>query len=103
MTSQADSFSTRLLLPLVLLAALLFGTPTAHAEPAIDAVPIVNINQAGAEELAEALTGVGISKARAIVEDRQANGPFDSAEALARVRGIGPTTVDNNRDRIRVN
>ena len=91
----------KLLLSLVLLASLAFAPLNAVAEPAIDANPVVNINQAGAEELAEALHGVGINKARAIVEDRAENGPFDSPEALARVRGIGDTTVSNNRQRIR--
>ena len=93
----------RFLLPLVLLFTLLLHAPLIQAEPAINATPVVNINQAGAEELAEALHGVGISRARAIVKDREANGPYDSPEALTRVRGIGPSTIENNRDRIRLN
>lgn len=49
---------------------------------------LVNINFAGIEEL-DALPGVGPSTASAIVEDREANGPFASIEDLMRVSGIG--------------
>lgn len=48
----------------------------------------VNINTAGVEEL-DGLPGIGPSTAQAIVEDRQANGPFASVEDLMRVSGIG--------------
>lgn len=75
---------------------------TFAAEPALDATPIVNINTAGAEELSEALTGIGISRAQAIVESRERMGPFQSAEDLARVKGVGQATVERNRDRIRL-
>lgn len=60
----------------------------------------VNINTASAEQLAEELDGVGLSKARAIVAHRNANGPFASAEALAEVKGIGERTVALNVDNI---
>lgn len=49
---------------------------------------VVNINTAGIEEL-DALPGVGEATARAIVEDREANGPFTAPEDLMRVSGIG--------------
>lgn len=48
----------------------------------------VNINTAGVEELDE-LPGVGEATARAIVEDREQNGPFSTPEDLMRVSGIG--------------
>ncbi len=50
--------------------------------------PLVNINTATEEELDE-LPGVGESTARAIVEDRERNGPFALPEDLMRVSGIG--------------
>jgi competence protein ComEA len=62
----------------------------------------VDINRASASELAAALNGVGESKAQAIVEHRNQNGPFKSAEQLAEVRGIGLKTVEKNIDRIEV-
>ena len=55
---------------------------------ALDAPQLVNINSAGADEL-DALPGVGPATARAIVEDREANGPFAMPEDLMRVSGIG--------------
>ncbi|WOS42179.1 ComEA family DNA-binding protein [Xanthomonas rydalmerensis] len=62
----------------------------------------VNINSAGAEEIDQVLVNVGASKAQAIVDYRQAHGPFKSAEELALVKGIGLKTVERNRDRIEV-
>ncbi|MDM8270391.1 ComEA family DNA-binding protein [Thermophilibacter provencensis] len=52
-----------------------------------DSAPI-NINTADVATLDE-LPGVGESTARAIVEDREANGPFTAPEDLMRVSGIG--------------
>lgn len=49
---------------------------------------LVNINTAGVEEL-QTLRGVGEVTARAIVEDREQNGPFETPEDLMRVSGIG--------------
>jgi competence protein ComEA len=60
----------------------------------------VNINQASAEEIADLLIGIGLQKAQAIVEYRQQNGEFKSADELAEVKGIGTAIVDKNRDRI---
>lgn len=60
----------------------------------------VDVNTASAEQLAEALTGVGPAKAEAIIEYRQANGGFEHIDELVNVKGIGLRTVDRNRDRI---
>lgn len=60
----------------------------------------VDINTATAEQLAEALNGVGMAKAQAIVEYREQNGGFEHIDELVNVRGIGLRTVDRNRDRI---
>lgn len=49
---------------------------------------LVNINTADATALDE-LPGVGPATAAAIIEDREANGPFVSPEDLMRVSGIG--------------
>lgn len=53
----------------------------------------IDPNTASEEEL-DRLPGVGASKARRIIEDRKANGPFASPEDLARVSGIGAGSVD---------
>ncbi|MDQ2069188.1 helix-hairpin-helix domain-containing protein [Natronospira bacteriovora] len=62
----------------------------------------ININEASAEEMAEALTGVGQARAEAIVEFREEHGRFMSADDLALVSGVGEVTVERNRERIRV-
>lgn len=58
----------------------------------------VNINTASAEELAAALNGVGMPRAQAIIDHREANGPFSSVDQLVDVKGIGPKLVERNRD-----
>ena len=60
----------------------------------------VNINTADAKTLAKELDGVGLEKAKAIVEFREKNGLFRSADDLLKVVGIGPATVERNRARI---
>lgn len=60
----------------------------------------VDVNTASAEQLAEALTGVGPAKAEAIVAYRQKNGEFEHIDELVNVKGIGLRTVDRNRDRL---
>lgn len=62
----------------------------------------VDINTADAQTISEALDGVGIIKAEAIVEYREKHGPFKSAEDLSLVKGIGDRTVELNRANIKV-
>nr|WP_152025403.1 ComEA family DNA-binding protein [Congregibacter litoralis] len=63
---------------------------------------VVNINSATALELAEGLTGIGGSKAEAIVRYREEFGPFESIDELSEVTGIGAATVERNRQRLRL-
>ena len=58
----------------------------------------VNINTASAEEIAEAVKGIGITKAKAIVEYREQHGTFQSLDELIEVKGIGEKTLEKNRD-----
>lgn len=60
---------------------------------------LVNINLATAEEL-QTLSGVGEATAAAIIEDREANGPFTSPEDLMRVSGIGEKKYSKVKDHI---
>ena len=60
----------------------------------------VNVNTADAETISAELTGVGLSRARAIVEYRKQHGPFKSATELLNVKGIGERTLEMNRDNI---
>lgn len=84
---------TRFVAPLIL--GLAFSVASMAATP-------VNINSADAPMLAKSLDGVGISKAKAIVEYRKAHGPFKNASQLARVKGIGTHTIEHNQDAIKV-
>lgn len=74
----------------------------ALAAPAFAGSP-VDINRADAQTLADALDGVGLAKAKTIVDYRQAHGPFKSADQLTEVKGIGARTVERNRANILLN
>ncbi len=60
----------------------------------------VNVNSAGVEELA-ALPGIGQSKARAIIEERERL-PFGSVDDLERVSGIGEKTLEVLREHVTI-
>ena len=62
----------------------------------------VDINTADAETISAELSGIGLAKARAIVEYREKHGPFASPEDLSLVKGIGERTVEKNRADIKV-
>ena len=62
----------------------------------------VDINSADVETISAELKGVGLSKARAIVEYRKKHGPFRSADDLSLVKGIGERTVELNRTDIKI-
>ena len=62
----------------------------------------VNINSADAKTLAKELDGIGPAKAQAIVDYRQKNGSFKTADDLLKVEGIGAKVLEQNRDNIRV-
>jgi competence protein ComEA len=62
----------------------------------------VNVNTADAETISAELKGVGLAKARAIVEYRDKHGPFQAVEDLTLVSGIGERTLEENREDIRL-
>lgn len=76
-----------------LMAAMLLA-PAAIAGP-------VNVNTADARTLARELDGVGMAKAEAIIAYRQKNGPFRSADDLAKVKGLGKKTIEQNKANFR--
>ena len=59
----------------------------------------INLNTASAGELT-ALKGIGEKKAQAIIDHREKQGKFTSVDQLADVSGIGPATLEANRDMI---
>lgn len=78
---------------LALLAALILSLPV-FAGP-------VNVNTADAKTIARELTGIGLSRAQAIVDYREKNGPFKSPDDLAKVKGVGMKVVEQNRANIK--
>lgn len=66
----------------------------------VESIGKVNINSADADALADVLHQIGEKKAAAIVEWRNANGPFTTKEQLMEVKGIGEATLKANADRI---
>jgi competence protein ComEA len=62
----------------------------------------VNINKASADEIAAALSGVGPSKAEAIVAYRKQNGTFKKASDIVQVKGIGNAIYESNKADIKV-
>lgn len=53
----------------------------------------VNINSASAQQL-QSLPHIGVVKAQAIVEYRNAHGPFASTADIMKVKGIGKATYE---------
>jgi len=91
--------------------AVAWGQSTSTTAPAVVAKPVtamaakptakVNLNTAD-ETALTALKGIGETKAKAILEYRQNNGPFKTVEDLTKVKGIGDKTLENLRDQLAV-
>ncbi len=56
----------------------------------------ININKADAESISQALKGVGMVRANAIVKYRRKNGSFKTLNDLTNVPGIGEQIVKKN-------
>jgi len=61
----------------------------------------VNINTANIDQL-KTLTGIGDVKAQAVIDYRNAEGPFAAIEDVQNVSGIGPATFADIKDHITV-
>jgi competence protein ComEA len=62
---------------------------------------LININSAGINELIE-LPNIGETRATAIIDYRNENGPFSNIEDIINVSGIGSTTLDLVRDLVTI-
>ena len=85
------------LFSIMLLSTSVFAGEAVNITPAV-----VNINTANQEALADVITGVGEKKAAAIISYREENGPFESVEDLANIKGISAGMIEKNRDRLTV-
>lgn len=83
------------------------NAPSTQDEPHTTELPPLspenplNINVASQEQL-QLLPGIGEVKAHAIVDFRNAHGPFAETSEITSVPGIGPTTYENVRHLITV-
>lgn len=68
----------------------------------IDSDGRVNLNTATIEELTT-ITGIGETRAKAIIDYRTEAGGFSSTEEITNVSGIGEATYEKIKDSIRVN
>jgi competence ComEA-like helix-hairpin-helix protein len=64
--------------------------------------PSIDINEASAPEIRDALPGIGEKLAMRIVAYRDEHGPFESANDLTRVPGINEKRISRMADRISV-
>lgn len=62
---------------------------------------VININTANLEQLMK-ISGVGKTKAEAIISYREKNGDFKKKEDITKVRGIGKATFEKIKDKIEV-
>ena len=93
-------FDRRRLTAIALALALLFGGLSLGTAQAQDEGTPININTADEVELMM-LKGIGETKAKAIVEYREAQS-FETIEDLMKVSGIGEKTFENIKGRITV-
>ena len=62
---------------------------------------VININTANKEQLMK-ISGVGKTKAEAIIAHREKNGDFKKKEDITKVKGIGKATFEKIKDKIEV-
>lgn len=87
-------FKKRFYLAVLITFAVIFtGTCCASA------MEKININTAPIEQLMQ-LERVGAKYAERIIEYREAYGPFENAEDIMKVNGIGKKTWEANKERI---
>jgi len=61
----------------------------------------INLNTATLEELMT-LDRIGPKYAQRIIDYRDTYGPFENIEDIMKVKGIGPKTLEANKDRLTV-
>ncbi|MCG4453651.1 helix-hairpin-helix domain-containing protein [Pseudomonas sp. MMS21-TM103] len=77
--------------------------PAKAAAVQVAEVGMVNLNTADAPTLQRELSGIGETKALAIVAYRDAHGAFASVDELLEVKGIGESILAKNRDKLSIN
>src|SRR5699024_9251429 len=75
------------------------SSESAATDNAGDDSAAVRINQASLEEI-ESLNGIGPSKAEAILQHIEENGPLKGDEDFLEISGIGEKTLENFKDEV---
>ncbi|MFC0522541.1 helix-hairpin-helix domain-containing protein [Pontibacillus salicampi] len=107
MTEQADPFSVnlaqKLLDEMVITVQVKGGGGEVQSQSSSTSSVKgkVAVNQATVEEL-QTLPGIGESKAAAIIQFREENGPFSNIDDLTSVSGIGEKTVEGFAELVQV-
>lgn len=86
-----------LTMAIALIAVIAPGLQAGEAEKITGDVTKININKASVDELAQ-LKYIGPKFAERIVQYRTEHGPFERVEDIMKVRGIGQTALDANKD-----
>lgn len=76
--------------------------PQSSSAQPIGVMAKVNLNTADAETLRRELSGIGATKAQAIVAHRDTNGAFTSVDEMLEVNGIGKSLLDRNIDKLTI-
>lgn len=82
--------------------ATTYRVETTQRAPDLAPLPervLVNVNTADVDEL-QTLSGIGPTLAQAIVDEREANGPFETVDDLLRVDGIGKGKLEALREEV---
>lgn len=79
----------------------MIGTTSSSTSSSESSDGKVNINIADIAAL-DTLPGIGPSKAEAIIEYRETNGPFQTVEDLMNISGIGEKTFEKLKDKVTV-
>jgi len=103
-----NAYLASLLIALSGVFAVPLSAAPASPAPVIEAATAVqvqrlNLNQADAATLQSQLSGIGKTKAEAIVAYRDEHGDFASVDELLEIKGIGKALLDRNRDKMFVN
>ncbi|NRB81987.1 MAG: ComEA family DNA-binding protein [Saccharospirillaceae bacterium] len=103
-----SKFTLKTFILSALTSSALLITPAFSADsteitnPIQQTILYVNINTDSLETLADLLSGIGEKKAQAIIDYRELNGHFKTADELLNVKGIGVKTLERNREAIKV-
>jgi competence protein ComEA len=90
-----------LVMAVTLVVAVVPGLLAGEVEKSCDDVAKININKASVDELQQ-LKYIGPEFAERIVQYRAEHGPFERAEDIMKVKGIGEKALEANQDIITV-